>query len=40
LYSHSIAQVIDDAGGFFSAVSLLSEYAGNDVQSVDLDELF
>jgi hypothetical protein len=37
---HSIVQVIDDADEFFSAVSSLSENAGDDVQSVDLDEFF
>jgi hypothetical protein len=37
--SHSIAQVVDDADEFFSAVSSLSENVG-DVQSVDLDEFF
>jgi hypothetical protein len=38
--SHSIAQVIDDADEFYSAVSSLSENVGDDVQSVDLDEFF
>jgi hypothetical protein len=35
--SHSIAQVIDDADEFFSAVSSLSENVGDDVQSVDFE---
>jgi hypothetical protein len=38
--SHSIAQVIDDADEFLSAVSSLSENVGDDVQSVDFDEFF
>jgi hypothetical protein len=38
--SLSIAQVIDDADEFFSAVSSLSENVGDDVQSIDLDVFF
>jgi hypothetical protein len=38
--SHSIAQVIDDADEFLSAVSSLSVNVGDDVQFVDLDEFF